>query len=70
MALPPGALGYDRVSGTERVRVVLNLTHDPLAIDLPGRWVVAVGTDAGHDGVTLVGHLALGADEGLVLRPG
>jgi alpha-glucosidase len=67
--LPDGALGYDRTHGDERVRVILNLTHEPLELDLAGHWRVLVGTDERRDGGTLEGPVTLGADEGLVLAP-
>jgi alpha-glucosidase len=69
VSLPDGALGYDRTHGDERVRVILNLTHEPLELDLPGHWRVLVGTDERRDGGTLEGRVTLGADEGLVLAP-
>jgi alpha-glucosidase len=64
-----GLLAYDRTHRDERLRVLLNLTHEPIVAVLPGRWVVAVGTDVGREGLVLEEAATLAADEGLVLRP-
>jgi alpha-glucosidase len=64
-----GLVAYDRTHGADRVRVLLNLTHAPLDVQLPGRWTVAVGTDPAREGATLEGVVRLADDEGLVLRP-
>jgi alpha-glucosidase len=68
-ASPPGVVAYERAYRDERVRVLLNLTSDPVAVRLPGRWTVAVGTDIARDGAALEDDITLAGDEGLVLRP-
>lgn len=57
---PDGVLAYERSHGAERLRVLLNLTGDPIAI--PWRGVPLVSTLSGDPEPS-----ALRADEGLVI---
>jgi len=67
---PDGLVAFERSHGTERVRVLLNLTHDALDVALPGSWTVAAGTEPARGGGTVTERVRLAGDEGLVLRPG
>ena len=58
---PPGVLGYDRVHAGERVRVLLNLTGEAMA--LPWTGTVLASTLAGT-----ADPAGLRADEGLILH--
>ena len=66
---PEGIVAFDRTHDGERIRVLLNLTADPVDVAIPGAWTVAVGTDVARDGAALRDRLTLDGDEGLVLRP-
>jgi alpha-glucosidase len=66
---PDGVVAYDRTHGDERLRVLLNLTPEPVTLGIPGAWRVAVGTDVEREGAELRDVVTLRGDEGLVLRP-
>ena len=64
---PDGVVAYERRSGADRRRVVLNFETSPAKLD-PGRgWVVDVATDGEGEGDAFSGLLA--GDTGVVLRP-
>jgi alpha-glucosidase len=69
---PDGVVGFDRTSGGDRFRVLLNLTAAPVRVVLEGTWTVEVDTGlvrpTGGAGALVTGGLDLAADEGVVLR--
>ena len=67
---PAGVVAFDRRHGGEAVRVVLNLTGDPVAVPIDGAWTCLAGTRPGREGTRVEGGVPLAADEGLVLRRG
>jgi glycosidase len=68
LTVEQGALAYVRQLGERRLGIVLNLTPEPVALELPelagGR--VLVGTHLDRDGVRLEGRLPLAGNEGFV----
>jgi alpha-glucosidase len=67
---PDGTLVYDRTLGDARLRIVLNLTGEPVSIAMPGEWAVRLSTALDRDGELVIDELRARADEGLVLSPG
>ena len=67
---PDGVLAYDRILGRTRVRIVLNLTADPVRVPVAGSWAVRVSTVLDRDGDAVKDALLLRGDEGVVLSPG
>jgi alpha-glucosidase len=69
---PEGVVGFDRTSGGDRFRVLLNLTAAPVRVVLEGTWTVEVDTGlvrpTGGAGALVTAGLDLAADEGVVLR--
>ena len=70
---PDGIVAYDRIHGDERLRVLLNLTSNPVEVPLgaPGEtWLGVLSTvDAGFAGRELRGSARVSGDEGVILRP-
>jgi len=64
---PDGVVAYERRSGADRRRVVLNFETSPAKLDLERGWVVDVATDGEGEGDAFSGLLA--GDTGVVLRP-
>ncbi len=64
-----GVLAYERRSGEERMRVVLNLTPEPRRMAIDGAWTRLISTAGEGEGSPAAGELVLAADEGVVLRP-
>jgi alpha-glucosidase len=60
-------LVYRRTLADEALAVVLNISGQAAACDLPQGSVLAA-THAGRDGAAVGGHLSLRADEGMVIR--
>ncbi|HEY3336072.1 MAG TPA: alpha-amylase family glycosyl hydrolase [Candidatus Limnocylindrales bacterium] len=67
---PAGVVAFDRRHEGEVVRVLLNLTGDPVEVPLDGAWTCIAGTRPGREGTYLDGAAALAGDEGLVLGRG
>jgi alpha-glucosidase len=67
-----GAFVFERRAPGERMLVALNLTHEPRTAALPGdaAWTLAHSTDAGGGQGPASGELALGPDQGVILRAG
>jgi alpha-glucosidase len=69
---PDGIVAYDRIHGDERLRVLLNLTSDPVDVPLAaprGTWLGALSTgDAGIAGRELRETIRVSGDEGVILR--
>ena len=65
-----GVLAYERRHGEERIAVALNLTAEPKTVALPGdaAWSPLRSTLGTAPGQSRRGTLALGPDEGMVLR--
>jgi alpha-glucosidase len=55
-----------RRSGEEEIEVILNMTHEPIAVDTP-RAIVLAGTHSDREGQPVTGSLTLRAAEGLLL---
>jgi alpha-glucosidase len=68
VAAPAGIVAFDRTDGDTRVRVVLNLTGEPVTVPVEGSWTVLLGTWPGREGASVTGDVPLEGDEGLVLR--
>jgi alpha-glucosidase len=69
LAAPDGILAYDRVLDGRVVRVVLNLTHEPVAVPCPGHWTVRLSTALDRAGTRERDDIRLRADEGVMLLP-
>jgi alpha-glucosidase len=67
---PDGIVAYDRSHGSDTMRVVLNLTHEPVTWAIAGTWRVVLGTIPGREGDDVAGTVRVAGDEGLVLAPG
>jgi alpha-glucosidase len=70
---PEGIVAFDRTHGTERLRVILNLT--PTEIDVPfaqpdGAWHEVLRTTGARSGRPLRGSIRVDGDEGVIIRPG
>ncbi|HEX5827522.1 MAG TPA: alpha-amylase family glycosyl hydrolase [Candidatus Limnocylindrales bacterium] len=65
---PPGVVAFDRVHGSEVMRVVLNLGSQAVEVPLPGAWRGAAGTHPEREDRAWSGSLTLAADEGVLLR--
>jgi alpha-glucosidase len=65
---PPQVVAFDRIHGSEVMRVVLNLRPQAVEVPLPGAWSGAAGTHPGREDRPWSGSLTLAADEGVVLR--
>ncbi len=60
---------YERFADGESLRVVLNFGHAPQSLPLPeGDWTILLSTLAGRAGAQARTTLALGPDEGVILR--
>jgi alpha-glucosidase len=59
-------LSYLRSEGDRRFLIALNLGSSPAALTCP-RGVVAIGTNAGREGVWIEGNVELAGDEGIVI---
>ena len=68
-AAPDGVLAYTREADGTAIRVVLNLTSRPAALEVPGAWIVRLSTSPDRDAELVAGRLVLHPDEGLVLAP-
>jgi alpha-glucosidase len=68
--LPPGVLGYERASGTERLQVVANMGTQRARIRLPesGPMVTLADTAGPSEPRIEHGRLTLDPDEGVLLR--
>ncbi len=65
---PTGVVGWDRVEGADRRRMLVNFTAAPVEVgSLVAGWVVAVSSDDHHEGATARSNL--GPDQAVVLRP-
>ena len=67
---PPGVIAFDRRHAGEHVRVLLNLTGEPVAVPVDGGWTCLAGTRPGREGTHVRDTASLAGDEGLVLRRG
>ena len=66
---PDGIVAYDRVGDGETIRVVLNLTGDPIDINVVGRWRIALSTTPADGSGAIEVRVTLAGDQGLVLLP-
>ena len=70
VAAADGVLAYERRLGGERMLAALNLTNQPKSVVLPAdaAWTPMLSTAGPDPGSPARGVLALGSDEGMVLR--
>ncbi len=66
VAAEGAVLRYMRSSDTERMQVVLNMSHDAVRAEV-ARGVVVIGTVPGREGSRVEGRIQLQAAEGIVL---
>lgn len=64
-----GVLAYDRAAGGRTLRIVLNMTHEPVTVTVSGAWAVRLSTGPGRLDEAVAGSVDLRADEGLILGP-
>ncbi len=67
---PDGILAYDRTLDGARIRIVLNLTGQPVRVPMPGIGVVRLSTALDREGEVVTDELSVRGDEGIILSPG
>ncbi|HEV2541740.1 MAG TPA: alpha-amylase family glycosyl hydrolase [Methylobacterium sp.] len=63
--------GFERFTGDETLRILLNFSTQEWRVPLhgAGTWAILLSTLAGRTGERVEGSLALGPDEGVILSP-
>lgn len=68
LAAAGAVLAYTRTHGATRLAIALNLGAAPAEVNLPGPGEVALTTGLDAPGARVDGRLALGGDEGVIVR--